>query len=116
MGQQHGFFPTDHMITHAKRTETASTVGAYATPNAFRSQRHNTIIPPRPELDRNLERVLDQNRAQLHTHPVPSVVLSVTACHSVGVIRFSILSEGHRASHETVQEHGTLMSGAATHD
>jgi hypothetical protein len=25
-----------------------------------------------------------------------------------------ILSEGHRASHETVQEHGTLMSGAAT--
>jgi hypothetical protein len=28
-------------------------------------------------------------------------------------LRTSILSEGHRASHETVQEHGTLMSGAA---
>ena len=31
---------------------------------------HNTNIPPRPELDRNLERVLDQNRAQLHAYPV----------------------------------------------
>jgi hypothetical protein len=32
---------------------------------------------------------------------------------SGAAIRFFILSEGHRASHETVQEHGTLMSGAA---
>ena len=27
-----------------------------------------------------------------------------------------ILSEGHRASHETVQEHGTLLSGSAAID
>ena len=28
------------------------------------------------------------------------------------LIRFSILSEGHRASHETVPEHGTLRAAA----
>ena len=60
------------------------------------------IIPPRPELDRNLERVLDQNRAQLHTHPVPlrssghgsSVVshtLKITGVSAVGAgfVRFA---------------------------
>ena len=30
-------------------------------------------------------------------------------CNDLLLISFSILSEGHRASHETVQEHGTLI-------
>jgi hypothetical protein len=74
-------------------------VGAYAERLI---QRHNTNIPPRPELDRNLERVLDQNRAQLHTHPVPSVpVLRTRSSDSVVSLLTVPRKEGRNDSLET---------------
>ncbi len=51
-------YPQDRGCGHVPNALRASAIGAYAK---RQSQRRNTIIPPRPELDRNFERVLDHS-------------------------------------------------------